>query len=230
MVAATLGVGWHTVMRAVRDYGRPLVEDPARTEGVVAVGVDETAFLAANAGSHTQFVTGIVAMLGPDESGRSCSMLSPAGREPLSQWMSARDLAWRAQVHDRVAGPVPRLRRLAHQPARRGAGARRLSRRAPGPGRGRRRSTSPAAGDPRPAWASAGPTAAGGYYAAASSPSTSGSGPAWTLTAGDPSGRLTQAWMVAQELQLALRPQPRPVRRQAPVGRILERCAPLGRA
>jgi hypothetical protein len=40
-------------MRAVRDYGRPLVDDPARTDDVVAVGVDETAFLAASAGSHT---------------------------------------------------------------------------------------------------------------------------------------------------------------------------------
>ncbi len=39
-VATTLGVGWHTVMRAVRDYGEPLRDDPARTDGVVAVGVD----------------------------------------------------------------------------------------------------------------------------------------------------------------------------------------------
>ena len=52
-VAAMLGVGWHTVMRALRDHGRPLVNDPARTKGVVAVGVDETAFLAANAYGHT---------------------------------------------------------------------------------------------------------------------------------------------------------------------------------
>ena len=39
-VATTLGVGWHTVMRAVRDYGTPLIEDPARIDGVAAVGVD----------------------------------------------------------------------------------------------------------------------------------------------------------------------------------------------
>lgn len=30
----TLGVGWHTVMRALRDYGRPLVDDPRRIAGV----------------------------------------------------------------------------------------------------------------------------------------------------------------------------------------------------
>ena len=41
-VATTLEVGWHTVMRAVRDYGRPLIDDPTRTAGVVAGGVDET--------------------------------------------------------------------------------------------------------------------------------------------------------------------------------------------
>ncbi len=47
-------------MAAVRDHGAPLVEDPARLAGLRAVGVDETAFLRANAHRHTQFVTGIV--------------------------------------------------------------------------------------------------------------------------------------------------------------------------
>jgi transposase len=32
-VAAEFGVGWGTVMTAVRDYGRPLVEDPNRLAG-----------------------------------------------------------------------------------------------------------------------------------------------------------------------------------------------------
>jgi len=45
-------------MVAVRGHGTPLVEDPARLAGVSAVGVDETAFLRANAHRHTQFVTG----------------------------------------------------------------------------------------------------------------------------------------------------------------------------
>ena len=45
-VAACFGVGWATVMAAVRDYGRPLVDDPARLDGVHTLGVDETAFLA----------------------------------------------------------------------------------------------------------------------------------------------------------------------------------------
>jgi transposase len=58
-VAAAFGVAWATVM-AVREYGIPLVEDPDRLLGVRALGVDETAFLAANGRHHTQFVTGMV--------------------------------------------------------------------------------------------------------------------------------------------------------------------------
>ena len=41
-VAREYGVGWHTVMRAVVEHGRPLIDDPARTDGVAALGVDET--------------------------------------------------------------------------------------------------------------------------------------------------------------------------------------------
>jgi hypothetical protein len=37
-VARDLGVGWATVMRAVRDHGSPLVDDAARLEGVAALG------------------------------------------------------------------------------------------------------------------------------------------------------------------------------------------------
>jgi len=36
-----LGVGWNTVMRAVRAYGTPLVEAIDRLAGVTALGVDE---------------------------------------------------------------------------------------------------------------------------------------------------------------------------------------------
>jgi len=59
-VATAFGVAWATVMAAVREHGMPMVDDPARLAGVRAVGVDETAFLKANAHRHTTFVTGIV--------------------------------------------------------------------------------------------------------------------------------------------------------------------------
>ena len=44
-VARDYGVGWSTVMAAVEDYGRPLVEDPERVAGTTALGLDEVAFL-----------------------------------------------------------------------------------------------------------------------------------------------------------------------------------------
>lgn len=43
-VARDLGVGWHTVMGAVVDVGTPLVDDPARTASVRALGVHERRF------------------------------------------------------------------------------------------------------------------------------------------------------------------------------------------
>lgn len=48
-VAVKFDVSWHAIMRAVENYGRLLVDDPARLGGVEGLGVDETAFLAANA-------------------------------------------------------------------------------------------------------------------------------------------------------------------------------------
>jgi hypothetical protein len=56
-VAATLGVAWGTIMRQIKERGAPLVEDPARVQDVTAVGVDETAYLRANATRSTTFAT-----------------------------------------------------------------------------------------------------------------------------------------------------------------------------
>jgi hypothetical protein len=47
-------------MSAVRDYGTPLVDDPGRVEEVNSLGIDETAFLKANAEHPTMYVTGLV--------------------------------------------------------------------------------------------------------------------------------------------------------------------------
>jgi transposase len=53
-VARDFGVGWATVMDAVIDYGTRLIKHPHRIEGVSAIGVDETAFLRANAAVEMQ--------------------------------------------------------------------------------------------------------------------------------------------------------------------------------
>jgi transposase len=59
-VARDLGVGWATVMRAVEDHGRPLVDDPTRLEGVATLGLDEISFLKATRVAPTRWVTGLV--------------------------------------------------------------------------------------------------------------------------------------------------------------------------
>jgi len=59
-VARDLGVGWATIMRAVADYGTPLVDDPMRLDGVATLGLDETTFLKATRLAPTRWVTGLV--------------------------------------------------------------------------------------------------------------------------------------------------------------------------
>src|ERR1700674_3341734 len=59
-LARWLGGAWATVMSAVRHYGSPLVDDPGRVGEVDSLGIDETAFLKANAEHHTSYVTGFV--------------------------------------------------------------------------------------------------------------------------------------------------------------------------
>lgn len=100
-VAAELGAGWGTVMRAVAEHGAPLVEDPARLEQVAALGVDETAFLAANATHATQFATGIVDLTRDPQVSDSARLLDVVpGRSGgvLATWLGERDPAWREQI------------------------------------------------------------------------------------------------------------------------------------
>ncbi len=59
-VARDYGVGWSTVMAAVEDHGAPLVDEPGRTARTAALGLDEVAFLRANARRHTTFATNFV--------------------------------------------------------------------------------------------------------------------------------------------------------------------------
>lgn len=94
-VAAGFGVGWGTVMAAVRDYGNPLVDDPQRLAGVHAIGVDETAFLAATPTSGTRFATGIVALGHPS---RLLDVVEGRSGTVLSTWVSGRDQTWREDI------------------------------------------------------------------------------------------------------------------------------------
>jgi transposase len=93
-VARDLGVGWATIMRAVADHGRPLVEDPTRLDGVAALGLDETSFLKATRRAPTRYVTGLVDL----EGGRLLDVVADRTRAAVDGWLHARPAAWLAQV------------------------------------------------------------------------------------------------------------------------------------
>jgi len=99
--AATLGVAWWTVMRQVIDRGTPLVEHPDRVappeHPVVAVGVDETAYLRATASHATTFATGI-ADLSPGRQARLLDVIEGRSGLVLAEWLGAQDPAWRAGI------------------------------------------------------------------------------------------------------------------------------------
>jgi transposase len=59
-LADELGVCWWTIMAAVDEHGRPLVEDSTRVGQVHSLGVDETSFLRATREHPTIYATGLV--------------------------------------------------------------------------------------------------------------------------------------------------------------------------
>ena len=59
-VARNYGVSWDTAWGAFKEEVTPRIEDPERIKGVEALGVDETAFLAATKDHGRIFATGMV--------------------------------------------------------------------------------------------------------------------------------------------------------------------------
>jgi transposase len=93
-VARDLGVGWATIMRAVRDHGSPLVDDPARLQGVVTLGLDETSFLKATRLAPTRWVTGLVDL----EGGRLLEVVAGRTKAAVDRWLGARPHDWLAGI------------------------------------------------------------------------------------------------------------------------------------
>jgi len=112
-VAVAFGVAWGTVMAAVVEYGTPLVDDPDRLAGVQALGVDETAFLAANGRHHTQFVTGMVDVT----AARLLDVVPGRSGTVLSQWIAAQPAPWRQSVTVAALDPFRAYDWLRHRPA-----------------------------------------------------------------------------------------------------------------
>lgn len=100
-VGRSLGVGWWAVMHAVRDHGQPLVDDPGRIGDVGGVGLDETAFLRANASRHSVFVTGFVDIIG----GRLLDIVAGRSARVVDTWLANRPEAWLAGVHTVAIDP-----------------------------------------------------------------------------------------------------------------------------
>jgi transposase len=88
-------------MRLVIDRGTPQIDDPARLaptdHPVTAIGVDETAYLRANASRSTTFATGI-AELTPDRATRLLDVVEGRSGTVLAQWLADREDAWRAGI------------------------------------------------------------------------------------------------------------------------------------
>jgi hypothetical protein len=114
-LARELGLGWATVMRAVMEVGRRLIDDPHRLDGVSALGVDEHAWQRANAARSTQFATGIVHLSG----GRPARLLDVvAGRSGAvyGDWIAKQPADWREATGAQHAPPARGvLDRLAHR-------------------------------------------------------------------------------------------------------------------
>lgn len=93
-VARDFGVGWFSAMAAVRTHGRPRVDDPDRIGTVRALGLDETAFLAASGTHPTLFVTGFVDL----RRTRLLDVVPGRSGEAVHTWLEARPPGWVAAV------------------------------------------------------------------------------------------------------------------------------------
>jgi transposase len=104
-VAREFGIGWRTAMGAVREHGTPRVDDPARLDGVTALGLDETAFTAATATQPTSFVTGIVDLTRRGGPARLLDVVAERNASALIAWLGERDRAWRAGISTTALDP-----------------------------------------------------------------------------------------------------------------------------
>jgi hypothetical protein len=117
-VARSLGVGWWSVMRAVAEVGRPLLDDPDRLAAVTGLGVDEHAWQRANARRHTAYATGVVGFR-PGAPARLLEVVQGRSGKVYGDWLAERPTPWRQQIRiaalDPFRGYLNALR--AHLPA-----------------------------------------------------------------------------------------------------------------
>jgi transposase len=93
-LARVFGVGWDTAMAAVIEHRTALIDDPARLEGVRAIGLDETTFLHANAHRHTHYVTGFVDI----DRARLLDVAEGRSGVVVNSWLDERPTDWLEQI------------------------------------------------------------------------------------------------------------------------------------
>ena len=93
-VAEELGCDWHTVNDVVVAYGEALVDHPGRFSTVVALGLDETAFLRCAPYYRTEFVTSIVDV----KAGQLLDLVPGRGGPAPREWLMSQSAQWRDGV------------------------------------------------------------------------------------------------------------------------------------
>ncbi len=93
-LARRFGIGWATAMAAVRDHGRPLVDDRHRLHRVHTLGVDEHKMLCAGPAHHTVFATQLVDL----GRGRLLDVVPGRSAKSVSTWLDERTRYWRDHV------------------------------------------------------------------------------------------------------------------------------------
>ena len=99
-VADGLGVSWATANRAVLDEGRRvLIADPARLDGVTALGVDEHVWQHTRRGDkYVTVIVDLTAVRAGTGPARLLDMVEGRSKQAFKAWLAARDQAWRDQV------------------------------------------------------------------------------------------------------------------------------------
>ncbi len=105
--AGEFGVGWHTANAAVAECTDPAIGDPARLEGVSAIGVDEKRFLNATVEHRTIFTTQIVDL----DRHRLIDVIEGRSRDVLGSWLAQRGERWCERIGLATLDPAAGYRR-----------------------------------------------------------------------------------------------------------------------
>jgi transposase len=93
-LADELGVCWWTIMAAVDEHGRPLIEDPNRVGDVHSLGVDETSFLRATREHPTIYATGLVDL----DDRILIDLVEGNSATDLRRWLDVQPPGWLEQI------------------------------------------------------------------------------------------------------------------------------------